>query len=121
MLCPKCENNGIHVVFEDVISCKCGSDISINYYVCDECGFIWRMQDGKFLDGGFFIKDLMEIVVSGLYVGMFKENADSSNNDLLTSLLHTCIRCGAIATETDKNSFVCTSCGFMWEVDDNVN
>lgn len=120
MNCPACESNTGSVLFEDSIECRCGHVITVTYCVCLECDFVWRLNDGEFMDGSLIDSDSLYKAVEDVVESAIKRVNTKPTIESLRESLHPCVRCGETAIETDKNVFMCTNCGFEWEVKDYV-
>lgn len=118
MKCAKCNSN-TEYMYDEKFDCVCGHVISVAYYVCSACGFVFRIKDGEFMDGEAIDEKAIEAALESMFKSMVAEMEDD-DGPKLSDLIHKCIRCGAVATEINKNCFVCTSCDFEWEVDDHV-
>ncbi len=115
MKCPECKQDEAYIMHEDPIQCAdCACIMDIGYCVCTECGYTFRTNNGKFMDG-VSIDDALDEVLAGL-----KESQGEMCgllNVSMMDLIHNCIKCGEPAGY-EKNSHVygCGVCGFEWEI-----
>lgn len=116
MQCPTCSSFRATVLYEDEAVCGCGNTITIRYCVCSACGFFWRLQGDKVTDGGEVNQDMLNEALNYMVQLLSSEVCRGEEVESLRQALHSCIKCRSLAIETDKNNFVCTSCGFEWEV-----
>jgi len=115
--CPDCEQMAGHVMHIDEFPCKCGNNVKVEYALCD-CGFSWRAVDGTFIDGCKIAVDNVEQLLDEVEEffedqGVFENENDGSS---MEELIHRCLKCGELATQTKTNIYECTICGFSWEV-----
>lgn len=117
--CPDCGKKTGIVMHIDKIPCTCGRSIVVEYIAC-VCGYSWRAADGVFMDGcQITVEDVEELLGE---VEEFFEDQDifkgENSGNSMEDLIHKCLRCGKIATQTKQNLYKCTVCGFSWEMDE---
>lgn len=120
MNCPECGNESGALLYEDNIKCSCGHELVIGYCLCNNCGFVWRLRDGEYIDGGPVTQGSMDMAIDSIVKALTPQDF-CSEGSVLMDALHPCVRCGKTATETDRNNFICVHCGFEWEVQDYVS
>ena len=110
MNCPECKAGESFLVVEDKIFCnKCDEEVVIGYWVCTECGYSFRTNGYKFMDGALFDIEILDDLTSSL--GEVYENVPMSD------LLNPCVKCGSLKSyKSDKNEYTCIECGFVWEI-----
>ncbi len=116
--CPECEKMTGRLMHVDVFPCKCGDKLEVEYTVCD-CGLSWRSIDGAFIDGcNISVDNIGELLDE---VEEFFEDQDifegEDVGDSMEDLIHKCIKCDEIATQSRPGLYECTACEFSWEVD----
>jgi len=131
MECPHCKENSGGVMYEDKIICdNCGEYLVIEYCACHVCGYTWRLNNGKFMDGDLINEESVNQMLEELealiknefsnddvevetYYGNTKRNDDFRT---MSDMIHKCIRCGKIAYPISNHEFKCSLCGFEWEI-----
>jgi len=114
MLCPKCDSDNIQLFNEKIITCiHCDGTNTISTYACEDCGSIWNATNGvietNYILSGKEAKSIFDVAV---------ENHKSRPVDkkaYMEDMVHTCIRCNAIAYEVEEDQYSCPECGFTWE------
>jgi transcription elongation factor Elf1 len=122
MECPICESE-IIVLHSDPIECTdCGATMNIEYCVCPECHYSFRMINGEFLDEMQMDSDSLDEVVEDLENLLDDDYetvwAAESHLGSLLDLIHPCVKCGETMTvyDEDRNEYECLNCGFRWEI-----
>lgn len=119
MICPNCKNPETIPLYVDKFECDCGGVISIEYHDCEECGFVWRMNGNKFLDGGVLTHNTMDIFLESVFKAVYEDiQSEDEECEKMSDRVHHCLRCNDTALEVSKNNFMCVNCGFEWEVED---
>ena len=137
MECYSCKKDlGICMYKDKVICNDCGKEIVISYNACRECGFTWRDNNGKFMDGDVIDGEGLNEVLDGLDAiiesqnvppevmphldkeieAMFESVADERTEKSMSNMIHKCIRCGEIAIPSDEFNYKCPFCDFEWEI-----
>lgn len=113
MDCPGCGRSGlVNLSVEDSFVCDCGRKITLGYYVCNGCGFAFRLQNGKYVDGYYVDNDVVSQVCDDLSIKIDVEDSES-----ISDYVQKCVRCEeAFIAEPGTNRFGCPYCGFEWEV-----
>ena len=113
MDCPKCKSVKSFLLVEDKIICHdCSNEITIGYWVCNECGYSFRTNDGEFMDGAVFDVEILEDLTSSL-----EEFEEVSEISSMSDLLNPCVKCGSLTSyKSGENEFTCSDCGFIWEI-----
>ena len=120
MECPNCGKDSVVEAHVDSFPCAdCGAVIKISYCVCENCSLAFRLNNGRFLDGGMPSKEERRIA-RALENAVNEAFTDTILNNMTMAEyvqhLHTCIKCGSMAVTADKNMFQCAKCGFEWEI-----
>jgi len=143
MECPGCKKDlGICMYKDKVICNDCGKEIVISYNACRGCGFTWRDNNGRFMDGNVIDEESISEVLGGLdeiiksqpllndenvppeamlhldkeIEAMFESVADERTEKSMLGMIHRCIKCGEIAIPIDKFNYKCPFCDFEWEI-----
>jgi hypothetical protein len=144
MNCIKCGSANTHEFFKEMVPCShCDEETEVTFFNCPDCGLMWKFAAGKvFGDSGTFLAEedfmweeedflremeeayLDESPISDEELArVFAEFDDFIRKDLnlgapatMTSMLHHCLRCNALAYEVLPHSFQCSACDFSWEV-----
>jgi len=142
MECPGCEEDLGICMYKDKIICNdCGKEITISYNACRGCGFTWRDNNGRFMDGGVIDGESMVEVLNGLDVSirtqpsmslddinvppemteneieaLFESVANERMEKSMSNMIHKCIKCGELAVPIDEFNYKCPFCGFEWEI-----
>jgi len=107
MNCSECKSNNTFLVVDDHIPCgECGKLLTISYWLCLECGYSFRTDGDKYIDG--FILD------SNMTDDIMRMISDQINS--MSDLLTACIKCGSLKVSKFENEYSCPECGFSWEI-----
>jgi len=122
MECPKCEAE-IIILHEDPIECvDCGATMNIQYCICPECNYSFRMNNNEFLDEIQMDADSFDEVIEDLEELLLDEYEtnwdDEPNAGSMLDLIHPCVKCGETMTAYDEKTgeYECLDCGFRWEI-----
>ena len=127
MVCIKCSKDIALSVLEDSIFCPhCQTNISINHFVCDECGILWKSV-GNSVAQVLDISDIYGLEDLGqeesLIINTLKDIIDTSVNTAglkeekyLCDFFHKCIKCSGISVQVSENVYRCVTCNFEWSV-----
>lgn len=121
--CVECSGPYVEQFYEEIVPCKhCGEETTVEYYVCSECGIMWKEVDGEIIDTS---KDAMANIdefldeagntddVPGLFA---KEITSAEAPKSMQDMVHKCLKCKATAYEVGPAKFKCPDCGFEWEI-----
>lgn len=114
MNCPECKSGESFLLVEDRIPCnKCGEDIIVGYWMCNDCGYSFRTNNGEFMDGAVFDVEVLDDLAASL------EELDEvyENTGPISDLLKPCVKCGSLKSyKSGKDEYTCIDCGFVWEI-----
>jgi len=118
MKCPKCSTHGIIAIHTEAIDCHgCGGKSNIEYCICTECEYSFRLNNGVFMDEMNMAceEDLVE-AFEGL-IDAF-DVTPSSKNKNMADMLQPCVRCGEffVSANAKNTHYRCASCDFEWEI-----
>lgn len=128
MRCSNCGKDTAIIVADDPITCTdCGSAQHLSYCVCDNCSFVFRTINGKFLDGGMpdettrqvqKLVDELETITDEVGKIPPKLDLEKMTFSEYKQTLAACVRCGSYAVIMNKETsqFKCTMCSFEWEI-----
>jgi len=118
MKCPKCFTHGIITIHTEVIDCHdCGGKSNIEYCICTECEYSFRLNNGIFMDEMNMAceEDLIDALED--IVGAFDVTPPVKNTSMLDTL-RPCVRCGELFVSANSKGthYKCASCNFEWEI-----
>lgn len=115
MKCPGCGRSGlVDLSVQDSVTCECGREIIIGYYICNACGFAFRTTNGKYVDGYYIDNEVVSKVCDDLSVRI---NVEDGDDGALSDYVQRCVRCDqTFISEPTDTKFECPHCGFEWEV-----
>jgi hypothetical protein len=116
MKCPNCSCDNIEPFFIEEMPCShCKELNTIEYYICPNCdgavSTAWKVIDNKVLDKVTISEENFDLVGESIF------NADVSKkkSSSMCDMFHKCIKCGAIAYESEPGFYSCSVCNFEWE------
>ncbi len=134
MKCFNCKKTDdcIEKFYSESITCEhCSEEMKIIYYVCLECGAVWKKAGGKVVSGVVFdekeLKYAMGHSVNELFSMLAEDKffkgdyaKDMDMREYLSNFIPKCIRCEARAYQSEECVYRCSDpeCGFEWEVVD---
>jgi len=117
MKCPNCSCNNIEPFYIEKMPCShCKELIEIAYYICPNCdgaaSTAWKVIDGEVFDKVTISEESFDLVGESIF-----SNAGGSEEEVssMCDMLHKCIKCGAIAYESEPGFYRCSVCNFKWE------
>jgi len=127
MNCPACNDGKVVILHTDEFECtECKSKVEIKYCLCRGCGGAFRTNNEIFLDDAFVMSDpetsqILGEIFEGLAAEMGEvvkeiKTHDDAREDIMSNLIHKCIRCGDLSVYKNGNDFKCSACGFEWEI-----
>ncbi len=117
MECPNCKEDQAVVLHTDPITCgDCDSVVNIEYCVCMNCNYSFRLNNGIFMDGAPSGQNSVDEALAEICEKCDEELYNSSVNSM-SDLIHNCVKCGQPSAYV-KNDYVyaCSMCGFEWEI-----
>jgi len=117
MDCINCEGEGKVFAIESYPCTHCGERLNMEYYMCADCGLVWRTIDGVVdKDSLFTEEERVDFEVDGMERALNdliqrREPARSMNE-----FINRCLNCNALSYEVKQGSYECSECGFRWEV-----
>lgn len=114
MHCPNCNGDTVILMVSEQLPCSdCGGKITLNHYLCPSCKYAWRTCDDDVIDGLTMELDDVDAFIDTIQPII---NELTTDNDQMVDILHHCLRCGNLAYQSGDNSYVCSECGFEWEI-----
>ena len=143
MDCPICGTEAEIFMTEPIECMHCGEYTYIDYNRCTECNVVFKAV-GEKIDEDSIMKapedflntldDVMSMAFSekpeSLSEEEFQNFIQNIGDDVeitelrptkessMSSMIHKCLKCQAVAYETKEGNYRCTDCGFEWEVVD---
>jgi hypothetical protein len=107
-LCPKC--------YKDACLFYEYSEDNMQYFLCKNCGHVWREHAGQVPYHDTFITDVE--LMEALPLLAFEALTEATVKHDMEDYMHRCFVCQTIAFEVDLGFYQCASetCGFSWEV-----
>ena len=91
---------------------------NISYYMCKECGKVWRSIAGHVPDQDIVGDEVT--VLEGLPSNAFEAYTELAVKPTMSDHVHKCFLCQSISFEVELGFYQCSNidCGFSWEVFD---
>lgn len=134
MKCFNCNKTDecIENFYSESITCThCSEEVKISYYLCLDCGAVWKIAGNEVLSGIVFDDKELEYAIGhdvDELFSMLSEDKffkgdyakDMDMKEYLSSFVPKCIRCETRAYKVDELTYKCSDpeCGFEWEVVD---
>lgn len=109
----------------------CSEEIKVLYYLCLDCGAVWKLANGEIVTGAVFSNKELESAIGDDLDNLFDILAedkffkgeyakDMDMKEYLSNFIPKCIRCEARAYQIDDLTYRCSDpeCEFEWEVVD---
>jgi hypothetical protein len=132
MECFNCNKTDecIEKFYSESVTCThCSEEVEIIYYLCLECGAVWKISGDKVVSGVVFSDKELEYAIGPEVDELFSMLAedkffkgdyakDMDMKEYLANFVPKCIRCESIAYQAADLTYKCSDpeCGFEWEV-----
>jgi len=124
MICIKCKEESNTVFHTETYPCDCGQATIIEYNACKFCGGVWKAVNGEpILEDALEMEDIIGFKDAEVIAEMLEELEDIINDNSQTDCdgtmeecIHRCVNCNALAYETSKDSYKCSTCSTEWMV-----
>lgn len=119
MECIHCESVGKVFAEESYPCTHCGEKVIMEYYMCENCGLVWRTVDGAVDQGSLFTEeDRCDFEVDGMEKALNELVVNRKDTPSMSECISRCLKCNVISYEVKEGEFECSdpNCGFRWEV-----
>ena len=112
MECINCSNKEVTPFFNEQVDCfHCNESNNIVYYVCRDCGMIFRIINETINE---VVAQANPEQLGAFYGGTLEQNNYHCCNSM-QQMVHHCLKCNAFAYEVSPGLYECSKCSFSWE------
>ena len=113
MKCINCGFSTPFLFFTEEVDCfYCNEHNIIDYYLCNECGMVFRILNNTIDE---VMAQLGPDRTEHLYSKMTQRAAPLDEFKTMGEIIHRCLKCNSIAYEIKSNVYECSRCSFVWE------
>jgi hypothetical protein len=115
MICPNCNKHNTIIFFnEDILCVHCNEINKIHCNVCQDCGFVWKDNEGQLVNDITFEDETLKELLEGVEIALTEEFDE--NLSTMGEVIHRCLRCETISYEIKQGLYHCPECSFEWEI-----